>query len=164
MPHNGRQRQGKSGVYLDGFATMPIAPEAREALLDALDMPANASSPHALGERAASIVANARRDVSALIGCAPAELIFTSGATEADNLAIVGGAAAQARSGDRRRRIIVSAIEHAAVLEPAAHLAEQGFEIVMAPVDFEGTVDIEALTAFVGRRGLLVGLSDGRQQ
>jgi cysteine desulfurase len=158
MPHNGRQHQGKRGVYLDGFATMPIAPEAREALLDALDMPANASSPHALGERAASIVANARRDVSALVGCAPAELVFTSGATEADNLAIVGGAAAQARSGDRRRRIIVSAIEHAAVLEPAAYLAEQGFEIVMAPVDPEGTVDVEALTALVDEDCWLVSV------
>ena len=137
---------------------MPIAPEAREALLDALDMPANASSPHALGERAASIVTNARRDVAALVGCAPAELIFTSGATEANNLAIVGGAAAQLRSGDRRRRIVVSAIEHASVLEPAAHLVEQGFEIVVAPVGRDGTVDIDALTGLVDEECWLVSV------
>lgn len=102
-------------VYLDGFATMPLANEARSAMLAAWELPGNAGSPNASGERAAQIIASARAEVASLIGDAPAEIIFTSGATEANNLAIIGVANAT-RPHTSRRRIIVSAVEHKAVL------------------------------------------------
>ncbi|MEO7179160.1 MAG: cysteine desulfurase family protein [Allosphingosinicella sp.] len=129
-------------IYLDGFATTAIAPQARDAMLEALALPANPSSPHALGERAANLIGRARRDIAALVGCSPAELVFTSGATEANNLAITGGAYT-APAG--RRRIVVSAIEHRAVLEPARALAEMGFDLVLAPVDTRGVIDLAKL-------------------
>ena len=133
------------GIYLDGFATTPIAPEALAELVAALNLPANPSSPHALGERAADIVDQARRAISGLVGCGAAELTFTSGATEANNLAIVGGARAALRA-TSRRRIVVSAVEHRSVLEPAASLAELGFEVVLAPVDECGRVNFDELS------------------
>lgn len=86
-------------LYLDGFATMPLAVEAREAMLDALALPTNASSPHVLGERAARIVDSGSQSVGILFDASPREIIFTPGATEANNIAIIGGA----RSADRKR-------------------------------------------------------------
>ncbi len=136
------------GLYLDGFATAPIAPEARAELIAALDLPANPSSPHGLGEWAADIVDRARRAVAELVGCGAAELTFTSGATEANNIAIVGGARAALRTTERRR-IIVSAVEHRSVLEPAAALAGFGFDVVLAPVDACGRVDLDQLDRLV---------------
>lgn len=137
------------GIYLDGFATSPIAPEARAALVAALDLPANPSSPHALGERAADIVDRARRSVAGLVGCGAAELTFTSGATEANNIAIVGGARAALRA-TLRRRVVVSAVEHRSVLEPATHLRDLGFDVVVAPVDDRGRLDLHELDRLIG--------------
>lgn len=141
------------GAYLDGFATTAIAPEACDALVEALALPANPSSPHALGERAAAIVDRARADIAVLAGCAPGEIMFTSGATEANNLAITGLARA---SGGRRQRVVVSAVEHRATLEPAAALARDGFEIVHAPVDRRGVIDLDRLPEAIGDDCLLV--------
>ena len=145
------------GIYLDGFATAPIAPEAKAALLAALELPANPSSPHALGERAADIVDRARRSVAELVGCAPAELTFTSGATEANNVTIVGGAKAALRT-TNRRRVVVSAVEHRSVLEPAAALAELGFEVVLAPVDSNGRIDLAELAGLINDNCWLVSV------
>eukprot|EP01041_Mallomonas_annulata_P039585 gene39585-63302_t len=92
-------------IYLDGFATMPLSNEARSAMLAAWEHPGNAGSPNASGERAARIIAHARTEVGAMIGAAPTEMIFTSGATEANNLALVGVANAT-RAHTSRRRII----------------------------------------------------------
>lgn len=117
-------------------------------VIAALDLPANPSSPHALGERAAHIVDRARRAVAGLVGCGAAELTFTSGATEANNIAIVGGARAALRTTERRR-IVVSAVEHRSVLEPAAALAGLGFDVVLAPVDAGGRVDLGELNQLV---------------
>lgn len=136
-----------AGIYLDGFATTILAPEARSAILDAWELPANPASPHALGERAADIADRARRQVAELAGCAPAELVFTSGATEADNLAITG-VARMAPSG--RRRVVVSAVEHRAVLEPTQALRAMGFEVAHAPVDARGIVDLARLADVIG--------------
>lgn len=136
------------GIYLDGFATTPIAPEARSALIAALGLPANPSSPHALGERAADIVDRARRSVAGLVGSGAAEITFTSGATEANNIAIIGGARAALRVTERRR-VVVSAVEHRSVLEPAASLADLGFDLVRAPVDAGGRIDLRELDRLV---------------
>lgn len=131
-------------IYLDGFASLPLAPEAATAMTDAFARPGNSSSPHRAGEEAARIVALARADVASLIGAAPSEIIFTSGATEADNLALLGVARSIRGQQSERRRILVSAIEHKAVLESARALEREGFELAVAPVDALGRLDLEA--------------------
>ncbi|TIT88349.1 MAG: aminotransferase class V-fold PLP-dependent enzyme, partial [Mesorhizobium sp.] len=123
-------------IYLDGFATLPLAPEAREAILGVWAQPGNAGSPNVSGEIAA------RELVADLIGAAASEITFTSGATEANNLAILGVARLARRSQPNRKRIVVSAVEHKAVLEPAHALQSEGFEISIAPVDRQGRLDL----------------------
>lgn len=152
-----RRAEPSAPVYLDGFATMPLAIEARSAMLAAWERPGNAGSPNASGERAARIIADARAEVASLIGAAPTEMIFTSGATEADNLAIIGVASAAA-STTSRRKIIVSAVEHKAILEPAAYLGTQGFEIAIAPVDKTGRLNLEAFEALIDENVLLASV------
>jgi len=144
-------------VYLDGFATLPLADEARAAMLAVWEQPGNAGSPNASGERAARIIADARADVASLVGATASEIIFTSGATEANNLALLGVATAT-RSQSSRRRILVSAIEHKAVLEPAAALAAEGFEVTIAPVDGHGRLDLEAMAGLFDETVLLVSV------
>jgi cysteine desulfurase len=143
-------------IYLDGFATLPLAPEAKAAMVDAWSFAGNAASPHGAGERAAQIIARARAEVAMLVGAAPSEITFTSGATEANNIAILGVALAAKGSG--RRRLIVSAVEHKAVLEPAHILAEQGFEVLLAPVDRHGRLDLERFVALLDDQTLLVSV------
>src|SRR5258707_1278506 len=97
-------------IYLDGHATTPIAPEARDAMMSAWHKVGNAGSPHSAGAVASAAVEDARAVVARLIGADRSEIIFTSGATEANNIAILG-IARQAGS-SARPRIIVSSIEH----------------------------------------------------
>lgn len=144
-------------IYLDGFATLPLADEAREAILSAWEQPGNAGSANVSGERAARLIADARRDVAELIGASPSEIIFTSGATEANNLALLGIAAA-VRGKSQRRRIVVSAVEHKAILEPAAVLAAQGYEVMAAPVDRHGRLDLAQFAALLDEDVLLVSV------
>lgn len=145
-------------IYLDGFATLPLAPEARDAMLGVWEQPGNAGSPNASGERAARIIAEGRARVAALIGAAPGEIVFTSGATEANNLVLRGVAERCADYDPRRRRIIVSAVEHKAVLEPAQQLERQGFVVSVAPVDSNGRLDLERFEALLGDDLLLASL------
>jgi cysteine desulfurase len=145
-------------IYLDGFATLPLAPEARNAILAVWEQPGNAGSPNAAGERAASIIADGRAEVAALLGAAPGEIIFTSGATEANNLALLGVAQNAATRDQGRKRIIVSAVEHKAVLEPARTLAEQGFPVSVAPVDKDGRLDLAAFEAMLGNDVLIASV------
>lgn len=141
-------------IYLDGFATLPLAPEAGAAMVDAWANPGNPSSPHSAGERAARLVADAREAVATLIGAISTEVIFTSGATEANNLALLGIATPTVL----RRKIIVSAFEHKSILETAAHLGKSNFEIVLAPVDRHGRIDLQSLESLVDDQTLLVSL------
>lgn len=145
-------------IYLDGFATLPLAPEARKAMIAVWDQPGNAGSPNASGERAAQIIAEGRAQVAALIGAVPGEIIFTSGATEANNLALLGGARAARQRTPERRRILVSAIEHKAVLEPARMLEAEGFEVSVVPVDGQGRLDIEAFAQKIDENVLLASV------
>ncbi len=127
-------------VYLDHNATTPLRPEARAAALSALDAAANPSSVHAEGRRARAIVEAARGEVAALVGARPDGVIFTSGATEAANLALSPDLSADGRPGFDR--LLVSATEHAAVLRghrfPAA-------AVTALPVGPDGTLDLAAL-------------------
>lgn len=150
--------QSSMPIYLDGFATMPLAIEARDAMIATWMSPANAGSPHNLGERAAAAVAEARSTVAALIGATASEIVFTSGATEANNLALIGVARWAMETQNPRRRIVVSAVEHKAVLEPAHELKRLGFDVVVAPVDGRGVVDCSALSMLVDENTLLVSV------
>jgi cysteine desulfurase len=127
-------------------------------MVAAWDHVGNPGSPHAAGARAAAVVSGARRAVADLIGAAPSEVVFTSGATEANNIAIQGVARAAARRDDPRRRILVSSIEHKSVLESARGLAAEGFEVVEIPATRLGVVDLDALGALLLTPTLLVSI------
>ncbi|GIW26129.1 MAG: cysteine desulfurase IscS [Meiothermus sp.] len=113
------------------------------------------SSLHPLGRNAADAVEQARSQVAQLIGAKPGEIVFTSGATESNNLAIFGVAAAYKGP---RRRLVTSPIEHKAVLEPMRRLSQEGFELVYLPVDSKGRVDLEAAQRLIDQRTLLVSV------
>src|SRR5690606_37447107 len=106
------------------------------------DQTGNPSSLHAMGLEAERRVEEARRQVARLVEAAPEEITFTSGGTEANNLAVLGGARALARRG---RHVLVSAVEHPSVREAARRLADEGFEVEEIPVDREGRVLPEVL-------------------
>ena len=145
-------------IYLDGFATVPIAPEVRDVILASWEQPANAGSPHFAGEMAATTIARARSAVATLIGANPEEVTFTSGATESNNVILFGICKWALNQKSQRRRIIVSAIEHKAILEPVASLRAMGFEIVVAPVARDGLVDLAALRDLVDEHTLIVSV------
>lgn len=132
--------------YLDYNATTPLAPEAFEAMVPFLrDEFGNPSSIHAPGRRTRAAIDDARDRLAALIGARPHEIIFTGGGTEANNLAVLGLALANAAKG---RHVITAATEHHAVLHAAEALrALHGFDVTILPVDPLGRVDLERLRA-----------------
>ena len=137
-----------AAAYLDHAATTPLSPAAREAFVDELSRTGNPSSLHAAGRAARRTVEEARESVAAALGARPSEVVFTAGGTEADNLAVKGLFWGRRTTDPRRRRIVVSAVEHHAVLDPAFWMAEHaGAEIVLLPVDGDGRVDLAALRA-----------------
>ena len=125
--------------YFDHNATTPIAPEVMEAMVSCLEVYGNASSIHYYGQAAKQRLESARRQVAGLIGCDAREIVFTSGGTEADNLAILG----VARAARGRRHVITTAIEHPAVLNACAQLEREGVEVSYLPAAPEGVVDPE---------------------
>jgi cysteine desulfurase len=128
-------------VYLDYNATTPVAPQVLDAMLPWLrNEYGNPSSAHPYGRSAAQAVATARREVAELIAAQPHEIVFTGCATEANNLALLGVAQAL---GPSRRHIVVSSIEHPAVMAPAMVLREQGWEVTVLPVDGFGRVSLD---------------------
>jgi len=134
-------------VYLDNQATTRCDPRVVEAMLPYFSEQYGnpASAEHSMGRTAEAAVENARAHVAALIGADVREVIFTSGATEANNIAIKGAARFAAGMGDKRRRIVTVATEHKCVLESAAALADEGFETVVLPVRRDGRLDPGAL-------------------
>jgi cysteine desulfurase len=146
-------------IYLDNNASTAPDPEVLETVGWALrDLYANPSSQHPAGRRAAAAVEHARERVAALISCAPRAITFTSGATEADSLAICGLWEGSRAVGLRRNTIIVGATEHPAVLESARSLRAAGANVVEAPVDRFGVIALDALDALVGEDVLLVSV------
>src|SRR6059036_2569672 len=139
-------------VYLDNAATTPVRPEVLEAMLPYLgpDAFGNPSSPHRFGRAARAGVEEAKRSIAAALGVDPGQVIFTSGGTEADNLAVIGCAlAARERGGPFR--IAVSAIEHKAVLAAAHAVARLGGEEIILPVNGLGEVSEDALGEALAR-------------
>ena len=130
-------------VYLDYNATTPIDPEVIAAMEPYLrDFFGNPSSSHSFGAAARTAVEEARARVAKLIGARSHEIIFTSGGTESNNIAVQGAAWARSRKG---RHIITSSVEHPAIMEVCAYLEEQGFRITRLPVDSYGMVDPDEL-------------------
>ena len=134
-------------IFLDHAATTPVRREALEAMWPFLSGAfGNPSSRHGLGDEAARALAAARAEVAAVVGCRPGDVVFTSGGTEADNLAVKGLALANPRG----RHLVISPIEHEAVLESAAYLGrEHGSEIDLVAVDANGVVDPRALARVI---------------
>ena len=133
--------------YLDYNATAPLRPEAKTVMLAALQSCGNASSVHAEGRQARSIIDAARRDVASLVGVGADNVIFTSGGTEANALALLGSIDEAAKSGARISRLIVSAIEHESVRANAAFCEETkpGLRVAVCPVTAQGQVDLDVL-------------------
>ena len=145
-------------AYLDCNATTPVEKEvAREVSRFLVEEYGNPASPvHMYGTIARMGVEKARRDVAAVVAAQPEDVIFTSGATESNNLALLGLAEAGLRCG--RTHVICSAIEHKAVLEPIESLQESGFEVTILPVDRTGVVRVEALAEALRPETLCVSI------
>ena len=142
-------------VYADHAATSPLRPEARAAVLRALEEGVgNPSSLHAGGRRARRLLEEARERCAAVLGAGVDEVVFTSGATEADNLAVLG-TMRLASPGDR---VVVSAFEHPAVREAARTLKGEGFDLQVLPVDPSGQVDPAELEGLLTSRTRLVSV------
>ena len=143
-------------VYLDHNATTPLDPRVLEAMLPHLrESFGNPSSLHWFGQRARAAVDDARTEVAALLGAAPAEIVFTGSGTEADNLALRGAAD---RTEEPRTGLVVTAVEHHAVLNTARALAAEGREVSVVGVDGEGRLDLADLSAKVTGRTALVSV------
>ncbi len=118
----------------------------------------NPSSLHAEGQSARMRMESARARIATAVGAEPAEVVLTSGGTEADNLALKGIHAARNAGGAQRPRLLVSTIEHHAILEPAEHLEDHGVDVVWLPVDRQGRVDLDALRAAIDEDPAAVSL------
>ena len=147
----------RAPVYLDCHATTPLDPRVLERMLpfftEHFGNPA--SSTHQWGWKAQAAVEQARREVAGAIGASPREIVFTSGATESNNLAIAGAAAVAEPT---RRRIVLCAIEHKSVIEIAARLGTRGFGVVTVPVGRDGRVHLDALASQVDERTAVVSV------
>ncbi len=144
-------------IYLDHHATTPVAPEVLAAMLPyfAQKFGNPSSRQHAFGQEAAQAVAEGRAQVASLVGARPEEIVFTSGATESDNLALRGAARSLASRG---RHVVTTTIEHPAVLEPCRTLEREGFEVTRVEVDASGVVDPSRVAAALRRDTVIVSV------
>src|SRR5438552_8211985 len=137
-------------IYLDHNATTPVDPAVAEAMTRALtDLFGNPSSVHYYGQQAKAALDEARTAVAVLLGAEPAEVVFTSGGTEADNFAIRGAAEALEPTG--KRHLVTTAIEHEAVLNTFKALARRGWRTTLVPVDQSGIVSPERVREAISR-------------
>lgn len=145
----------KTPIYFDHAATTPVCKEAVEKMIKYLTEDyGNPNSQHAFGRQAMKAVDEARDGIAKIINCKPSELYFTSGGTESDNWALRGVARAFMHKG---KHIIISPIEHAAMLSTAKALTKEGFEVSFMKVDSEGFVDLEDLKKIVRKDTIFVG-------
>lgn len=141
-----------ASTYLDHAATTPMVPEAVAAMADALARTGNASSLHSAGRRARRDVEQSREQIAAAVGARPSEVVFTTGGTESDNLAVKGLFWARRCEDARRTRVLVSTTEHHAVLDAVAWLGEhEGADVELVEVDRDGRVHPETLRAALAR-------------
>jgi cysteine desulfurase len=143
-------------IYLDYNATTPIEPRVAQAMTPYLyEHFGNPSSAHPYGTRAKQAIETARAQVATVLGCSPLEIVFTSGGSEANNMAIKGVASAYR---ERGRHIITSAIEHPAVLEPCRYLESHGYRLTVVPVDEFGRVDPAEVQRAITPETILVSI------
>lgn len=143
-------------IYMDHSATTPVDPEVAQVMISTLtDTFGNPSSIHSFGQEAHKLIQKARKQVASLIGAESEEIIFTSGGTEADNMAIIG--TAKDRIG-RGRHIITSQIEHHAVLDTCKHLEKEGFEVTYLPVNWFGEVELDTLARAIRPDTILISI------
>lgn len=138
-------------IYLDHNATTPIDAEVKEAMSDTFQLFGNPSSSHSIGRTAKAAVDSARKQVADLISCDPSEIIFTSGGTESNNLAIIGTAYRH-----QKGHIITSVIEHPAVLNPVKWLEMKGFDVTYLPVDSDGIVNPDDVKRAIRKDTILI--------
>ena len=149
-------------IYLDYNATTPIAREVADAMAPYLyEHFGNPSSSHTYGAETKRALENARAEAAMLLGCQPAELIFTSGGTESNNHAIQGITTIRRNQG---KHIITSSVEHPAVIEVCKWLGKQGVEITVLPVDGNGLVDPSALEAAILPETILVTIMQANNE
>ena len=142
--------------YFDHNATTPVAPEVRDAIILCLEGSyGNASSIHGFGQDAKARVERARRQIAELLCCSPAEIVFTSGGTEADNLAVLGTVRALSRL---RKHVITSSIEHPAVLNTCQELEKDGIEVSYVGVGSEGVVSPDDVRAALKPHTVLISI------
>lgn len=152
----------RAPVYLDYQATTPVDPRVLDAMLpwftEKFGNPG--STTHAYGREAAAAVDRAREQIAGLIGAKPTEIVFTSGATEANNLAIKGAGRFRRALGDpeERDQIVTLATEHKCVIESCRALAREGLGVTFLPVGFDGLVDLDRLAAAITEKTLLVSV------
>ena len=146
-------------IYLDYSSTTPVDPRVAEKMAECLTREANFGNPasrsHLFGWKAEEAVETARRQVADLINCDPREIVWTSGATEADNLAIKGAAHFYR---DKGKHIITSKIEHKAVLDSCAHLEQEGYEVTYLEPDSDGIISADAVHRAIRPDTILVSL------
>ncbi len=149
---DGRRRE----VYLDCAASTPCDPRVVEAMMPfLLHEFANPSSPHRAGTRSSAAIEVAREKLAEAMGCVPGELVFTSGATESNNLALMGSAGANTSG---RHKIVTTAIEHKSVLRPCDLLAQKGYELALCPVRSDGRIELGALADLLDEKTFLVSV------
>ena len=143
-------------IYLDYAALTPVDPEILAKILPFFgDKFGNPSSIHEHGRRSKEILERARRELSQILGALPEEIIFTSSGTEADNLALIGAARANRHRG---KHILVSAVEHKAVLEAAKFLEKEGFEIEIIPVNKYGMINVRNILERIKKDTILISV------
>lgn len=146
-------------IYLDYAATTPVDPRVAEAMIECLRPDGPHGNPssigHEYGRRARALVEKARAQVAAAIGARPECIVWTSGATESDNLAILGAAHFNA---DRGRHVVTARTEHKAVLDPVKHLEREGFEVTWLKPGCDGIVEVEQVRAALRPDTVLVSL------
>src|SRR5215471_8941846 len=142
-------------VYLDNNASTPLDPRVREAMIHAMDLRGNASSIHAEGREARSLIDEARVALGQLLDCDHRQILFTSGGTESNNLAILGFARANRPKGNH---IVTSEIEHSAVLSACQQLQSEGFEITYVSPDRNGVVLAESVLKAIRPDTILVSI------
>ncbi|MDO4942058.1 MAG: cysteine desulfurase family protein [Lachnospiraceae bacterium] len=143
-------------AYFDNGATTKVFPQVKDIMIEAMELDyGNPSSMHMKGVRAEQYIKDSREVIARSLKVEPKEIIFTSGGTESNNMALIGSAMAHIRRG---RHIISTRIEHASVYNPLFYLEEQGFEITWLPVDDHGIVQLDALKAAIRPDTILVSI------
>jgi cysteine desulfurase len=141
-------------IYLDYNATTPVDPEVYDAVFSSLKRDSgNPSSSHLAGRRAREVIEHSRGSVADLLGCSPEDILFTSGGTESNNLALMGTALAHAKG-----HIVTSSIEHPSVFNTCRHLESLGFDVTYAPVDSGGMVITDAILGALRSDTILVSI------